>query len=153
MRLLIGRTRTESEGETKMRVIAGFMLATALLATGTEFNSAAAAEPDKVQLAIWIQNSGLHCPTVVSIEKTSEDATGVTQKITCVSTDGKSSWFIRGLFTENFASRGSLNDFAQKFSPWEATPPQWTTCRVQRVSSMIDPTAERRSVAVVFDPG
>jgi len=140
-----------------MRTIAGFMLASALVSS-----AALAAEPDnKQQLAIWIQDAGLHCPTVLSTEKTGEDAYGVTQKITCVSTDGKSSWFIRGLFTENFA-RGPLFDSAQKFSPWEANPPQWTTCKVQRVSSMgIAPPAAlplqrgetRGSVAVVFDPG
>jgi hypothetical protein len=111
-----------------MRILAGLMLASVLVSTGTECNSAALApEPDKLQIASWISSAGLHCPTVVSIEKQAEDATGVTNKITCAPTDGKSSWFIRALFNESSGP---------KFSPWETNPPQWTKCNIQRVSSM-----------------
>ena len=101
-----------------MRVIAELMLASALVSIVVECNNAAlAAEPDKLQIASWISNSGLHCPTVLSVEKQAEDAYGVTHKIICVSTDGKSSWSIRALFNESYGP---------KFSPWEANPPQWT---------------------------
>jgi hypothetical protein len=52
-----------------MRIIAGLILAPALVATGIGRNSAAlAAEPDKLQIAGWISGAGLHCPTVVSVE-------------------------------------------------------------------------------------
>jgi hypothetical protein len=100
-----------------MRILAGLMASVLLSAAISAASAAEVTESRKEWFASSIAISGLHCPTVLSVEKQGEDASGMTVKITCASTDGKSSWFIRALLNESYAPR---------YSAWEANPPQWT---------------------------